>query len=711
MNSKFECQICFEEYEYNENNNIIVNGLETRNKRIICSNEDCKIEICTECLIHHFKQNNIFSCPKCKHEYNISFLYNNFDEEQINTHLSEILQNKFIIIEKGIIDETIAIKYKVLTIYNQIFESIFNACDEELKKGCLKIFEDEGRFRYKDLSIRQIEKMKKDEEQLINKLEEEIKNRLNTMFETITYFQNGDSNIINNENVMLSESKISLIYEFYPNMKLLVTKESFIEAMRCFYSFVNYFILTDNTYGIKPYTDVFLFLVTAYERIDNINNKFVIYLKNFERKCNEGYEKQNNIATAESSLVSDPKVYTVLSTENIFREHSILPGKAWGNQIYPFRLLKLLLSYIDISSINVKSFLKRKKYMSCSNKRCDGNCYQYDEQIRCEKCGAIYCDKCLQRIYPEYINVPEDVDIIKVLNPDFKNYTPEQKKLHVCNKEDLDTVKLIFYGDVKHCPKCGELIYKDGGCNDMGCLNPACNARFDWKTMKLVATNTNETLNRLAHERGLQQPRFDHPDAQRLRARGASIKDIISKHFDKKSHKRIINAIDSVHRLETINFNDTILDDERLKYAFDLTDEDIEFSKFYKYAPKNDVLSYEYQEPSVLNNYTLNEEEQKIVDMKPNLKKNLIEQRFKNKIFNIHIQKYFYDSYNSYINELKTNIDDTIYKIEEDTFDNISKDINEYISIITSLIISYNNKTSSLKKYYPKINYTLINLP
>lgn len=50
---------------------------------------------------------------------------------------------------------------------------------------------------------------------------------------------------------------------------------------------------------------------------------------------------------------------------------------------------------------------------------------------------------------------------------------------HVCNKDDIETAKLIAY-DTKPCPKCMASIFKSGGCDQIFCT--ACNTAFSWNT-------------------------------------------------------------------------------------------------------------------------------------------------------------------------------------------------------------------------------------
>jgi len=50
---------------------------------------------------------------------------------------------------------------------------------------------------------------------------------------------------------------------------------------------------------------------------------------------------------------------------------------------------------------------------------------------------------------------------------------------HECN-EDLKATISLLKKDTKGCPKCGQLIYKISGCDQMWC--PPCNTAFSWKT-------------------------------------------------------------------------------------------------------------------------------------------------------------------------------------------------------------------------------------
>ncbi len=54
---------------------------------------------------------------------------------------------------------------------------------------------------------------------------------------------------------------------------------------------------------------------------------------------------------------------------------------------------------------------------------------------------------------------------------------------HKCKKDDVDTVTLLMK-DSKPCPKCGEMISKSFGCDQMWCT--ACNTPFSWSTLTII---------------------------------------------------------------------------------------------------------------------------------------------------------------------------------------------------------------------------------
>lgn len=57
--------------------------------------------------------------------------------------------------------------------------------------------------------------------------------------------------------------------------------------------------------------------------------------------------------------------------------------------------------------------------------------------------------------------------------------TPKLNDEHECKKEDIDTWEMINRGS-KPCPICSTLIFKNGGCDQMWCIQ--CHTAFSWKT-------------------------------------------------------------------------------------------------------------------------------------------------------------------------------------------------------------------------------------
>jgi hypothetical protein len=77
----------------------------------------------------------------------------------------------------------------------------------------------------------------------------------------------------------------------------------------------------------------------------------------------------------------------------------------------------------------------------------------------------------------------------------------------VCDPALVETVRAIKR-DCKPCPKCGAMIHRIAGCNQMFCTAPSCNTPFDWSTLKIIdaalAHNPHlfEYRRRLALQRG-----------------------------------------------------------------------------------------------------------------------------------------------------------------------------------------------------------------
>lgn len=89
----------------------------------------------------------------------------------------------------------------------------------------------------------------------------------------------------------------------------------------------------------------------------------------------------------------------------------------------------------------------------CSNENCRGF---LSSRWKCQLCETWTCSECR-------VNVG----------------TNEDKESHTCNNDDLETAKMLKK-DSKPCPKCGIIIFKIDGCDQMYCTQ--CHTPFSWRT-------------------------------------------------------------------------------------------------------------------------------------------------------------------------------------------------------------------------------------
>jgi hypothetical protein len=106
---------------------------------------------------------------------------------------------------------------------------------------------------------------------------------------------------------------------------------------------------------------------------------------------------------------------------------------------------------------NTDATEKRKFVRKCPNSDCLGF---LSSSLKCDLCKCWACSDCRE----------------------IKGYTTDQKNNHVCDKNILESVKLLEK-DSKPCPSCSALIFKINGCNQMFCTE--CNTAFDWVTLKI----------------------------------------------------------------------------------------------------------------------------------------------------------------------------------------------------------------------------------
>lgn len=116
----------------------------------------------------------------------------------------------------------------------------------------------------------------------------------------------------------------------------------------------------------------------------------------------------------------------------------------------------IVLTSTETKTEQEKSGFKRK----CSNEGCLG---WLSSAWKCGLCENYTC-----------------IDCFKVIG---KKKKTDGEENHVCNPSDVETAKLIK-ASTKPCPKCGEGIEKDEGCDVMFCTG--CHTGFNWITGKIL---------------------------------------------------------------------------------------------------------------------------------------------------------------------------------------------------------------------------------
>jgi hypothetical protein len=119
---------------------------------------------------------------------------------------------------------------------------------------------------------------------------------------------------------------------------------------------------------------------------------------------------------------------------------------------------KEVLFQIEFNKLRNGKSEERKKFIrKCPNGDCKGF---LSSSLKCEICEIWACGECRE----------------------IKGYTTEDKEAHVCDKEIVESVKLISK-DSKACPKCAVLTFKIEGCNQMFCVE--CHTPWCWRTGKI----------------------------------------------------------------------------------------------------------------------------------------------------------------------------------------------------------------------------------
>ncbi len=107
------------------------------------------------------------------------------------------------------------------------------------------------------------------------------------------------------------------------------------------------------------------------------------------------------------------------------------------------------LNLLNNSTIKLHNEYKYK----CPSENCNGF---LNLKYKCQICEKHFCKDCFEEIYQNTNN-------------------------HQCNEELKATVKEIKRQS-KPCPKCGTMISKRSGCNQLFCTNTNCGTAFNWIT-------------------------------------------------------------------------------------------------------------------------------------------------------------------------------------------------------------------------------------
>lgn len=152
------------------------------------------------------------------------------------------------------------------------------------------------------------------------------------------------------------------------------------------------------------------------------------------------------------------------------------------------------------SSVNSNNKHKNKNKYKCSLPTI---VEESDNQLLI--CGLCKCDVC---------------DLCNEIVSDKEN------GVHVCNKDTIESIKLIEK-DSKKCPSCYINVYKIDGCSSMYCYK--CNVAFNWNTLKIEKNLIEDTdfRNHILHKNGIPS---EIANSERI-ITTSFIRDLISKHY------------------------------------------------------------------------------------------------------------------------------------------------------------------------------------
>lgn len=206
----------------------------------------------------------------------------------------------------------------------------------------------------------------------------------------------------------------------------------------------------------------------------------------------------------------------------------------------------------------------------CSNQNCRGF---LSSRWKCKLCETWTCPDCR-------VNVGSN----------------ENKEMHVCNNDDLETAKLLKK-DSKPCPNCGIIIFKINGCDQMYCTQ--CNTPFSWKTGEIVTRGNIHNPHYFEYMRNNQGGIPRNPlDVQCGR--------FLDHHFI-SSFTRLLPYLSG-------NFAIDPRTDSILKICQNISHLDFEITRIREYRERYDYITQQ-DRIRYLNNYISEEEFKRIIQM------------------------------------------------------------------------------------------------
>ncbi len=215
-------------------------------------------------------------------------------------------------------------------------------------------------------------------------------------------------------------------------------------------------VLFDKERSLIPATQVYVKEKLEKTRIKKENSELLLQQKKLNKEANIIYGQLKNI----DKTIQIKKYNAIAEVYNKLREDiELTVAKIHQLEEIYFGIHVNQNGELIIPTIDINTGSVVHKVVSTTKgftRKCPiPNCHGYlDKQYQCGICTKHICKDCNECI----------------------------KLDHTCDPETVKTIKLINK-DSKPCPKCGIMICKVSGCNQMWCID--CHTTFDWATGRL----------------------------------------------------------------------------------------------------------------------------------------------------------------------------------------------------------------------------------